>query len=366
MTSANGFIDRTARNAGKLPLPRIVATMLGVASAFFCFAMPQDVLDALLGGLGVPGPIGPVGRTLFLLVFTALVAGIGWLVVTVAGAAGSATQIEPELDLAPLQPRRRSFNPSDPSEALNAPVPTLLAVRRGDAHPDAPPRRPIFADHDLAPLDGEFTEIDGDRVEDGEFQAVTDETPEAVGEPLPAAQADEPANDPVAVEAEAVPATPVVAKASEVQVEVAEPVSLTVVEEPLDLTEALPVDAASTSAEAVEAAVEPQSSELEPELVEPEPEAAEVEPAPAPTDPDPAAAAPPPPTVVAVPPQPVSDRSLSELMARLETGLDRRVGDLPPPPKADTVRPAGEPALAPEEALRQALEALQRMAARQR
>jgi hypothetical protein len=118
MTSATGFIDRTARNAGKLPLPRIVATMLGVATAFFCFAMPQDVLDALFGSLGLAGPIGPVGRTLFLLFFTALAAGLGWMVVTVAGSPAIKREIDLSADRTPTQPRRRSFNPSDPSRRL--------------------------------------------------------------------------------------------------------------------------------------------------------------------------------------------------------------------------------------------------------
>jgi hypothetical protein len=322
MTSANGFIDRTARNAGKLPLPRIVATMLGVATAFFCFAMPQDVLDALFGGLGLAGPIGPVGRTLFLLFFTALAAGLGWLLVTVAGSPATTRDIDLSPNLTPSQPRRRSFNPSDPSEAINAPPPTLLAVRRGDSHPDAPPRRPIFADHELAPLGEGIAESDAEPADHTVSRAITDDVPTAEAivvavEDKPAPTSDESLAPP---EAETGPTVtkpePEESRAPDL---VAVPAAAPETDEPFDLTEALPVDARP----------------------EPEPES------------PPAAAT-------------TADGSVGELMARLETGLERRGGDVPPAPSLNRSTVGSDAGAAPEEALRQALEALQRMAARQR
>jgi hypothetical protein len=341
MTSANGFIDRTARHAGKLPLPRIVATMLGAAAAFFCFAMPQSVLDSLLGTFGVPAPVGPIGRVLFLLLFTALAAGLGWLVVTVAGGAGAAIDIEPDLDIVPAQPRRRSFNPSGPAVVPKAAITTPPAVRRGDAHPDAPPRRPIFADHDLAPLTGELPAADIDRTEDAEFHSVDDVVAEPVAD---------------------IVAEPVEDKLPEVEVEPAAPVAVVkpasetpAGEEPFDLTVALPVES-----DPVQVDAEPVSAEIVPLQIDTL--AAPVEPAPAepaPTETNPTAA-----TLPAPPSS--ADRSLGELMARLETGLERHAGDLPPPPGATAAKSVNEPQVAPEDALRQALEALQRMAARQR
>jgi hypothetical protein len=323
MTSATGFIDRTARNAGKLPLPRIVATMLGVATAFFCFAMPQDVLDALFGSLGLAGPIGPVGRTLFLLFFTALAAGLGWMVVTVAGSPAIKREIDLSADRTPTQPRRRSFNPSDPSEAINAPPPTLLAVRRGDSHPDAPPRRPIFADHDLAPLGEGIPEADVEAADHISARTIIDVVPAAEPIVVPAEDKAAPTSDEAPApppEAETLPeaakSEPEESRAPDL---VAVPDAAPEADEPFDLTEALPIDPTP----------------------EPAPES--------------------PPAVAAT-----ADGSVGELMARLETGLERRGGDVPPAPSLDRSAGGSDVGPAPEEALRQALEALQRMAARQR
>jgi hypothetical protein len=339
MTSANGFIDRAARTAGRLPLPRIVATMLGVATAFFCFAMPQDVLDALLGGFGLQGPVGMVGRGLFLLFFTALAAGLGWLVLTVASGASAVLEIEPDIDLAPVQPRRRNFAPSDPSEAINAPPPTLLAVRRGDSHPDAPPRRPIFADHDLALIGEENDDPAAELAPASSLRAV--EAAPADESALENQDGSEGLDTAAERHGQIEPVEPVPAAAQGTAPEDDAEVRTAPEEhEPLDLTEALPLEI-EIEAEA-QAQAEPEAeaqAQAEPEA-EPEPRHHTA-------------------------PQPVdAEGSLGELMARLETGLERRAGDASQSADRSLMGPDAMPA--PEEALRQALDALQRMAARQR
>ena len=278
MTSGKPGMEQVIRRATALPLARIVAVMLAAATAFFCYAMPQRVLDGLLGAVGVGVPVGIVGRTVFVLAFAVVAAILGWLVVSVAGHGAGLDEIENETDLEEPAPRRRGIGTTAAIESAVASPP--IAVRRGDSHPDAPPRRPIFADVELPDL----------------------------GDPLPiAAEIDAP--DP-----------------AEPEIDESEPVMPPVI--------ALPEDAV-------------------PVVV------AEPEPAPEPLE-----------LIDSLPPTPVAEPeappTLAQLMARFERGLDQRGTDLPPPPDAARIAALRQPEPEPDDTLRSALEALQRMAARQR
>ncbi|PCG15178.1 MULTISPECIES: hypothetical protein [Sphingomonas] len=111
-------------NATLLPVAAILA---GIGVAAGIATAPGDVLNAVVMRSHLPDwvpaaapPIGVTGRTLLALVAGALVMMAG------LGAAGWWRL-----------PRRRRADPLVP------------AIRRADAHPDAPPRRPIRASEDL-------------------------------------------------------------------------------------------------------------------------------------------------------------------------------------------------------------------------
>ncbi|WP_156680638.1 hypothetical protein [Sphingomonas profundi] len=102
----------------------IAAVLLGAAAAFFCYAMPA----ALIGRLLDPAILG--GRLPLALLCGLAIGGATWLGFVL-------------LDRAARLPFAAA------PVAADAPV-----LRRADAHPDAPPRRPIFAGSDLGtPLD---------------------------------------------------------------------------------------------------------------------------------------------------------------------------------------------------------------------
>lgn len=106
----------------------IAAGLLAAASGFFCFAMPAALVHRVID----PAAIG--GRLPLALIVAAFVGIATWLGFI-------------SLDRA-ARPRVLHIGAPE-GEADAAPV-----LRRADAHPDAPPRRPIFAGSDLGtPLD---------------------------------------------------------------------------------------------------------------------------------------------------------------------------------------------------------------------
>jgi hypothetical protein len=121
-----------------------IAALVGLGVAVGIVTVPSDVLNAAVdrGGFSsilpaAASPIGATGRTLLALVAGALIAACGFL---------------PQLK-AMLVARLDSFARAPREGQQDAPV-----VRRADAHPDAPPRRPIRAASDLGdplPIFGE-------------------------------------------------------------------------------------------------------------------------------------------------------------------------------------------------------------------
>lgn len=118
----------------------ITVTLAGIGIAAGIATAPSDTLDAAIVRSGLPSilpaatpPVGINGRILLALAAGGLIVALGWV--------------------APLLAvlRRRAPRPAAaPVAAASQDVPV---IRKADAHPDAPPRRPIRAAADLgAPL----------------------------------------------------------------------------------------------------------------------------------------------------------------------------------------------------------------------
>lgn len=143
--------------ASTFPLERVrhyvlpaVAALVGLGVAIGIATVPSDVLNAAVdrGGFSdvlpaAASPIGTTGRTILALVAGALIAACGFVPQAKAWL----------LDRADAFARKPRASARASGEKEHAPV-----IRRADAHPDAPPRRPIRAASDLGdplPIFGE-------------------------------------------------------------------------------------------------------------------------------------------------------------------------------------------------------------------
>lgn len=113
----------------KTRLVPILTMVAGVIVAAAAAGAPADLLSAVVEATGLPAilpaaapPIGVTGRTLLALVIGLAVGSLGFIAPLIAGFA------------------RR-----------DVPEPDAPRLRRADAHPDAPARRPIRASEDLGP-----------------------------------------------------------------------------------------------------------------------------------------------------------------------------------------------------------------------
>lgn len=141
------------------------------AAGFALFAMPTAMFSGLVEASGLPGLVAaaqpPLGTT----------ARLAAVAATVMGTFGLVWLLLRALDRPATQPSP-SYTPGEVEEEP-APVPQVPRLRRFDAHPDAPARRPIFAARDL----GEPQPEPGPAVEE---ELVLDETyvePEPAPEP---------------------------------------------------------------------------------------------------------------------------------------------------------------------------------------
>ncbi|WP_298809585.1 hypothetical protein [uncultured Sphingomonas sp.] len=141
--------------ASTFPLERVrhhaapaIALLIGLGVAVGIATVPSDVLNAAVDRAGfasvlpaAASPIGTTGRTILALAAGALIAACGF-------APQGKAWLRARLDAFARAPRAVVDGEEEP-----APV-----VRRADAHPDAPPRRPIRAASDLGdplPIFGE-------------------------------------------------------------------------------------------------------------------------------------------------------------------------------------------------------------------
>lgn len=174
-----------AKAAGKASLDTAMAALAAASVGFVAFAMPDAVFADLVVASGLPSllpaaepPLGQSARLIFIL----LAAGGAFLLVRLmlralgqqpprADKPAPAEAVE-TVEAAPMAGgRRRSF------VAAAEPEPEAPRIRRADAHPDAPSRRPLFAGSDLGePLDeidiadeSEEEWLDEDQGDDGEW-----------------------------------------------------------------------------------------------------------------------------------------------------------------------------------------------------
>jgi hypothetical protein len=166
-----------------------LAALAAVSAGFVAFAMPEPILSGLVQAIGLPDflpaaqpPLGDTAR--LAVVGAALLFAFGgvWLLMSA-------------LDRLPA---RRATPRAEPE-------PEAPRVRRADAHPDAPARRPLLAARDL----GEPLELE-DALEVPVAQAPVVEEPVAEAEhrPLPAFLVPQPAEAELEPEAEEVEPEP--------------------------------------------------------------------------------------------------------------------------------------------------------------
>lgn len=343
-------------SAGKTPLDRAMAALAAASVGFVMFAMPDAIFSGLVATSGLPALIPaaepPLGQTARLAAVVLAALGTFFLVSLILRALGqqaprpktAPTAVAPEPEPEPqLSSRRRSFI------AVEEPAPK---IRRADAHPDAPARRPLFAGSDLGePLD----EIE---LSYGDEEWSDDYSEDRAREPLPDFMTGDPA--PLAGD---------------------------------DYDEEAPVEVEHLAPPEIMDAAGPVAA-FEPPAFEPEPyEPVEFAPAPYPPEPPTMPEAPAtadeedyrPVIVQQQPPAPACDdapaehgeATISDLMQRLERGLQRR-GEQEwgsaveaPAPHLDDVGPAngtGGPERSAQkpvdDRLRSALDDLQKMASR--
>jgi len=147
-----------------------LAAFAGAAAAFFVFAMPQDLFEALVArsGLGrvVPAAQPPLG------------ADARWAAVAAAGVVAAALVWTIMASLG----RRPAAAPAVQEPARSEPA---LRLRKADAHPDAPARAPILASEDF----GEPLDLGPDQAIEPQPQQQPEAKPESGPEaarPLPA------------------------------------------------------------------------------------------------------------------------------------------------------------------------------------
>jgi hypothetical protein len=145
------------------PLDLAMAAFAGASVAFAVFALPEWRFQQAVALSGLPlilpaaqPPLGETARLLVAAVAGSFVMGIVWLVLK-------------SLGKKPAAPKQRF----EPVEIEVAPK-----LRRADAHPDAPSRRPIFAELDL----GEPLELEAE--EERQFTPVDEEEEEVAAEPV--------------------------------------------------------------------------------------------------------------------------------------------------------------------------------------
>jgi hypothetical protein len=181
MIASRPFQD-AVRGVGRNALDLPVAALAGLAVAVVAFAMPQEILEELVGATGLPS------------VLAAAEAPLGFTARAILGIGGGLTVFALVfvllrlLDRSGFEPKRRPRPKLEPEPEPEA----MPKVRRRDFHPDAPARRPISATRDLGePAPPQLPEPELVP----ELQPEPEPEPEVVTEPQPVA---EPEPEPIA------------------------------------------------------------------------------------------------------------------------------------------------------------------------
>jgi hypothetical protein len=189
--------------SGGSSLNLAVAALAAIAFAFFTYAMPDDVFSGLIVQSRLPDFLAAATPPLGMKARAAVIAAGALL------AFGAVALLLGALDRVPARPRRK------PEPEAEAEAPRL---RRADAHPDAPSRRPLLAGRDL----GGFLEPEADEgpgFPERDDEAEKEMFADLVAEPLPGfLSASQPAAEIVAEE------EPVAAPAADLPPAAPEPV----------------------------------------------------------------------------------------------------------------------------------------------
>ncbi len=150
-----------------VPLAPLGGALVGLAAALAVAFIPADMIDDAMLSSGLPAilpaaapPLGVTARLGLALVAAGGVGLLIWFLIFLC-----------------IGSRTMTFG----AAAADADDPSIPVLRRADAHPDAPPRRPLFANQDLGTpfLDVRAPSVDAD----AEFNAVPSEAAdEAHGE----------------------------------------------------------------------------------------------------------------------------------------------------------------------------------------
>jgi hypothetical protein len=120
----------------KLPIALVASALLGGLAALGALAVPTPVLETLVMDSGLPAVLAAAEPPLGFTARAALALGAGTFVGLIGGLAV----------LLLLGMRSIALRGADRPAFEDAPLP---AIRRADAHPDAPPRPPLLATRDL-------------------------------------------------------------------------------------------------------------------------------------------------------------------------------------------------------------------------
>lgn len=312
-----------AKGVGKRSLDLPVAALAALSAGFVVYSLPADLLEQLVGAAGIANIIAaaqpPLGGTarLGLGIAAAVTAfALVYLLLRLIDRK-PAVRDEDIIEEEPAPPRRRRIVEASAEEEQQPPSPRL---RRWDAHPDAPARRPIFAASEFGEPDAPISPLavkpdKSARAPSAPFWPPED-FPDSDSEEAEAWMGQQEQERPVEAAATEPEPAPVPAPAVE--------------PEPLPEPAAEVVDEVETSA--------PDTAVPPPPAQAPEPEAR----------------------------QPVrGNESIAELMERLERGLSRRERDQAAPAAPSEQAPAPAPTAGEADSrLKNAIDSLQRIAAR--
>ncbi|HVJ03006.1 MAG TPA: hypothetical protein VM662_12545 [Sphingomonas sp.] len=176
-----------------LPIAPVIAVLLGIAAGTVALVVPGATLESLVMASGLPAviaaaepPLGWTARALFAVGLGGTVAGFAWLASFVL-----------------IGSRGVTLHAARKRDAADEYLLTTPVLRRADAHPDAPPRPPLFAMRDLGTP---FLEVCAEEAEEGlRIGRVAESAPRPI---VTAAEAPAPESEPMPAPAPATAAAP--------------------------------------------------------------------------------------------------------------------------------------------------------------
>jgi len=170
--------NSSARSSGGQSLNLAMAGLAALALAFFTYAMPDDLFSSLVSRSGLPGLVAAAEPPLGMKARAAVIAAVAILIFA------AVLLLFRAIDRISARPTKVTTDTED-AEAPR--------VRRADAHPDAPARRPLLAGRDL----GDYVEPE-EKDDDFDLPPVEEKFADLDVRPLPGFLAAEEADAPEA------------------------------------------------------------------------------------------------------------------------------------------------------------------------